>query len=64
MSIVPPIDPRQLAAEIEASASEFNRLVNLAGELGLQVEAVVMEQQMIGWSAARLILQVRVIQPG
>jgi hypothetical protein len=64
MPIVPPIDPRQLAAEIEASASEFNRLVNLAGELGLQVEAVVMEQQMIGWSAVRPILQVRVIQPG
>jgi hypothetical protein len=64
MTIVPPIDPRQLAAEIEAATSEFNRLANLAGELGLQVEAVLIEQQMVGWSASRPILQVRVIQPG
>jgi hypothetical protein len=52
-----------MAAEIEAAVSEFNRLVNLAGELGLTVEAVVVEQQMIGWSATRPILQVVVIQP-
>ena len=31
MPIPPPIDPRQLAAEIESSVSEFNRLAALAG---------------------------------
>jgi hypothetical protein len=63
MTIPPPIDPRQLAAEIEASVSEFNRLVNLATELGLAVEAELHEQPTTGAIAARPILMVRVVAP-
>jgi hypothetical protein len=63
MSIPPPIDPRQLAAEIEASVAEFNRLVNLAVELGLVVEAELHGQPMPGASAERPVLMVRVVAP-
>ena len=61
MTIPPPIDPRQLAAEIEACASEFNRLVNLATELGLTVEAELHGQPTPGAPAERPMLMVRVV---
>jgi hypothetical protein len=63
MAIPPPIDPRQLAAEIEAAVAEFNRLVNLAGALGLTVEAELHEQPMPDFASGRPILGVRVIAP-
>lgn len=63
MNVIPPIDPRQMAAEIEATVSEFNRLANLAGDLGLTVEAEIGHQPMVGWPAPRPILLVRVVQP-
>jgi hypothetical protein len=63
MTIPPSIDPRQLAAEIAASVSEFNRLVNLATELGLAVEAEIHKQPNTGAVAERPILMVRVVAP-
>jgi hypothetical protein len=63
MTLPPPIDPRQLAAEIEASVSEFNRLAALAGDLGLRVLAEVQLQDMPGWAAPRPVLAVQVIAP-
>lgn len=63
MAIPPPIDPRQLAAEIEAAVAEFNRLANLAGELGLAVEAEIHAQPMPGQLAPRPLLMVRVVAP-
>lgn len=62
MTLPPPIDPRQLAAEIEAAVAEFNRLVNLATDLGVRVEAELQTQAMPA-GAARPILAVRVIAP-
>jgi hypothetical protein len=63
MSIPPSIDPRLLATEIEASVAEFNRLVNLAAELGLAVEAELHDQPMAGALAARPIFMVQVVAP-
>ena len=63
MAIPPPIDPRQLAAEIEAAVAEFNRLANLASELGLTVETELHPQQMSTPSGPRPVLMVRVIAP-
>ena len=63
MAIPPPIDPRLLAAEIEAAVAEFNRLVNLASELGLTVEAEVQEQAMPDFAGDRPVLSVRVVAP-
>ncbi|MDP3492583.1 MAG: hypothetical protein Q8R82_05675 [Hyphomonadaceae bacterium] len=60
----PSIDPRQLAAEIAASVSEFNRLANLAGELGLSVYAELREQPMRDQPAPRPVLSVQVVLPG
>lgn len=62
MSIPPPIDPRLLAAEIEASVAEFNRLAALATSLQIQVVAVVAEQAMPG-APVRPVLAVQVIAP-
>lgn len=63
MPIPPPIDPRQLAAEIEASVSEFNRLVNLATELGVQVEAELQRMAMGDGRPDRPWLAVQVVAP-
>lgn len=62
MAIPPPIDPRLLAAEIEASVAEFNRLSALASSLGITVEAEVSLQPVPG-SPPRPILAVQVISP-
>jgi hypothetical protein len=44
MSIPPPIDPRLLAAEIEASVAESNRLTALATSLHITVVAELQHQ--------------------
>ncbi|WP_296598811.1 hypothetical protein [Phenylobacterium sp.] len=62
MSIPPPIDPRLLAAEIEASVAEFNRLAALAISLQIRVVAEVVEQAMPG-TPPRPVLAVQVIAP-
>jgi hypothetical protein len=62
MAIPPPIDPRQLAAEIEAAVSEFNRLAALAASLGVTVRVEVAEQR-AGGEPARPVLGVQVIAP-
>ena len=62
MPVPPPIDPRLLAAEIEASVAEFNRLAALAASLHIQVLAVVSEQTMPS-TPSRPILAVQVIAP-
>ena len=41
MPIPPPIDPRILAAEIEATVSEFNRLAALAASVHIEVRAEI-----------------------
>ena len=51
MTIPPPIDPRLLAAEIEASVAEFNRLAALAASMGVQVVAEVGTQAEAGAAA-------------
>ena len=63
MSIPPPIDPRLLAAEIEASVAEFNRLVNLATELGVRVEAELQRIATADGHPDRPWLAVQVIAP-
>ncbi|MBU1376112.1 MAG: hypothetical protein KKE02_24205 [Alphaproteobacteria bacterium] len=62
MPVPPPIDPRALAAEIEASVAEFNRLAALAATMHIQVMAEVSLQAMPG-TPARSILAVQVIAP-
>jgi hypothetical protein len=62
MPIPPPIDPRQLAAEIESSVSEFNRLAALAASMQIQVQAEIGEQRM-GGELVRPVLRVQVIAP-
>jgi hypothetical protein len=62
MAIPPAIDPRLLAAEIEASVAEFNRLAALATSLQIQVLAVVSHQAMPD-APARPVLAVQVIAP-
>ena len=62
MAIPPPVDPRQLAAEIEASVSEFNRLAALAASLHIQVIAEVGVQPMPG-GPQRPVLRVQVVAP-
>jgi hypothetical protein len=62
MAIPPPIDPRQLAAEIEASVSEFNRLAALAATMGVVVAAELWRQDTVE-GAARPVLRVQVIAP-
>ncbi|WP_374471705.1 hypothetical protein [Phenylobacterium sp.] len=63
MPIPPPIDPRQLAAEIGAAVSEFNRLANLAAELGLLVQAEIIPQPTPGGPGPRPVLAVQVVAP-
>jgi len=63
MAIPPPIDPRLLTAEIEAAVAEFNRLTNLAVELGVAVEAEINRQPVGGAAAPRPVLMVRVVAP-
>lgn len=60
MPIPPPIDPRQLAAEIDAAVSEFNRLAALAASMHIQVKAELGEQP-LGGHPARPVLRVQVI---
>jgi hypothetical protein len=43
MPIPPPIDPRQLAAEIEATVSELSRLAMLATSTHVEVKAEIGE---------------------
>lgn len=62
MAIPPPIDPRALAAEIEASVAEFNRLVALAASMHLTVVAEVDRQPMPG-APERPVLRVQVVAP-
>lgn len=62
MAVPPPVDPRLLAAEIEATVSEFNRLAALATSLQIQVVAVVSEQ-LTPDAPPRPILAVQVIAP-
>lgn len=63
MPVPPAIDPRLLAAEIGAAVAEFNRLANLASELGLAVEVEVRQQAMPDRAHARPVLAVQVIVP-
>jgi hypothetical protein len=62
MPVPPPIDPRLLAAEIEATVSEFNRLCALAASMHVEVVAETHPQDMPG-GAARPVLAVWVIAP-
>ena len=57
-----PIDPRELAAEIEATVAEFNRLAALAASMHIQVLAEVSAQAMPG-TPPRSLLAVQVIAP-
>ena len=62
MTIPPPIDPRLLAAEIEAAVSEFNRLAALATSMQIQVIAEVRGQASPS-EPLRPVLAVQVIAP-
>ncbi|MEW5683288.1 MAG: hypothetical protein AB1942_00060 [Pseudomonadota bacterium] len=62
MSIPPAIDPRMLAAEIEASVAEFNRLTALAASMHIAVVAEVDTQPMPG-TPDRPVLRVQVVAP-
>ena len=63
MPIPPAIDPRLLAAEIGAAVSEFNRLANLANDLGLAVEVEIQHQPMPDRGPPRPVLMVQVVAP-
>jgi hypothetical protein len=62
MPVPPPIDPRLLAAEIEAAVSEFNRLAALATSMHVRVIAEVLAQATPG-GPERPVLAVQVIAP-
>ncbi|MDZ4375338.1 MAG: hypothetical protein U1C74_28480 [Phenylobacterium sp.] len=62
MPIPQPIDPRLLAAEIEASVAEFNRLVALASAHHISVVAEL-QLQPRGEGPDRPVLAVQVIAP-
>lgn len=62
MAIPQPLDPRLLAAEIEASVAEFNRLVALACAHHIAVVAEVQTQAQ-GDGPDRPVLAVQVIAP-
>jgi len=62
MAIPPPVDPRLLAAEIEAAVAEFNRLAALASRLHIQVLAEVQVQPTPG-APDRPVLAVQVVAP-
>ncbi len=60
--IPPPIDPRVLAAEIEATVAEFNRLTHLASSIHVGVFAELHVQRMAA-GAPRPILMVQIVGP-
>jgi hypothetical protein len=62
MAVPPPIDPRLLTAEIEASVAEFNRLAALAAAMHIAVVAEVRGQSLPG-GPVRAVLAVQVIAP-
>lgn len=62
MAIPPPIDPRLLAAEIEASMAEFNRLCALAAAIHITVLAEIQTQTTVD-GPDRKILAVQVVAP-
>jgi hypothetical protein len=62
MPVPPPIDPRLLAAEIEATVAEFNRLAALAASMHVAVIAEVLPQPMPG-EPDRPVLAVQVVAP-
>jgi hypothetical protein len=62
MPVPPPIDPRLLAAEIEATVAEFNRLAALASSVHVAVTAEVNVQPMPG-APDRPVLSVQVVAP-
>lgn len=62
MAIPPPVDPRALAAEIEMSVSEFNRLAALAVSMQIEVIAEVDKAPQPG-GRVRPILRVQVVAP-
>jgi hypothetical protein len=62
MSVPPPIDPRLLAAEIEATVAEFNRLAALATSVHIQVIAEIAPQATVG-GPVRPVLSVQVVAP-
>lgn len=63
MPVPPAIDPRLLAAEIEAAVAKFNRLANLAAQLGLTVEVEARREPTPEFNPPRAIVDVRVIAP-
>lgn len=62
MPVPPPIDPRLLAAEIEASVAEFNRLAALAASLHIEVIAEILPQTTPG-GPVRPVLAVQLVAP-
>lgn len=62
MPIPPPVDPRMLAAEIEASVAEFNRLCALATSLHIEVLAEI-QRQPAPDAPTRPILAVQIVAP-
>jgi hypothetical protein len=61
-SIPPPIDPRLLAAELEAAVAEFNRLANLATSLHIAVVAELGSQAQPDLPD-RPVLRIQVVAP-
>jgi hypothetical protein len=62
MPVPPPIDPRLLAAEIDASVAEFNRLTALAASMHVEVIVEITPQPMPG-GPVRPVLSVQVVAP-
>jgi hypothetical protein len=62
MPVPAPIDPRLLAAEIEATVAEFNRLAALAASMHVVVIAEILPQPMPG-GPVRPVLAVQVVAP-
>jgi hypothetical protein len=62
MPVPPPIDPRLLAAEIEATVAEFNRLASLAASMHVAVIAEI-QPQTTSDGPVRPVLAVQVIAP-
>jgi hypothetical protein len=62
MNIPPPIDPRALAAEVELTVAEFNRLAAFSATLGVQVLAELRTQAESN-GVDRPILSVQVFAP-
>ena len=60
MPIPPPIDPRLLAAEIEACLAEFNRLAAFATSIDVAVESEIRWQSTPD-APRRPVLSVRIV---